>query len=262
VSAPTVPLGDLVAYLDSYLRIRDVPDDPNAVNGLQVENGGRVGRIIAAVDGSLQAIAGAAARPGPSLLLVHHGILWDGNRPVTDRRYRRLRAALDADLALYSAHIPLDLHPEVGNNVVLARQLGLTDLDWWGAHKGVMIGVAGAAPPDLTTRETVAMRLAAALGISREAIRLIPGGPERPRRIGIITGGAGSAIGQAVSAGCDTYITGEGAAHTYFDAIEGGINVLYAGHYATETVGVMALAEHLGRRFGIPWEFQDLPTGM
>ncbi len=262
MSGATVPLGEIVAYLDAYLRIAEVPDDANALNGLQIENSGRVARLVAAVDGSQQTLDGAGSLTGPTLLLVHHGIFWDGNRPVTDRRYRRLRAALRADLALYSAHIPLDLHPEVGNNIVLAGRLGLTDLRWWGNHKGVAIGVSGQVPPGTGTREQLAERLAGCLTIPASAVRLIPGGPAQPGRVGIITGGAGSAIHQAVAAGCDTFITGEGAAHTYFDAIEGGINVLYAGHYATETVGVIALAEHLGRRFGLPWEFQDHPTGL
>lgn len=262
MTAATVPLGDIVAYLDAYLRIAEVQDDANALNGLQLENGGRVARIVAAVDGSQQTIERAAGAAGPVLLLVHHGLFWDGNRPVTGRRYRRLRPALGADLAIYSAHIPLDLHPDVGNNSVLATRLGLTDRTWWGNYKGAAIGVSGNLPADVTSREALTRRLAACLRIPPTAVRVIPGGPERPRRVGIITGGAGSSIGQAIAAGCDTFITGEGAAHTYFDAIEGGINVLYAGHYATETVGVMALAEHLGARFGLPWEFQDHPTGL
>src|SRR5688572_8522015 len=120
------PLGDIAAYLDRYLRIREVPDEANAVNGLQVENAGEVGRIVAAVDASLETIIGsgqerAGERAGNSaLLIVHHGLLWDGNVPLTGRRLRRVRALLERDIALYAAHIPLDVHPEVGNNVVLA----------------------------------------------------------------------------------------------------------------------------------------------
>ena len=255
------PLRDLVQYLDEYLRVREVPDDPNAFNGLQVENSGTIRRVIAAVDASQQTIDGLPDAPG-SLLLVHHGMLWDGNRPISDRRYRKVRGLIDRDAALYSAHIPLDLHPIVGNNAVLAARLGLAATEPFGLHKGVTIGLAGTAPPDLGTREAVADAVARILGIAPTGIRIIPGGPARVRRIGLITGGAGSAIAQAAAAGCDTYITGEGAHHTFFDAMELGINVLYAGHYATETVGVQALAQHLQERFGLPWEFHLHPTGM
>lgn len=255
-------LAELVAYLDEYLRPREVPDDPNALNGLQVENSGTIHRIVAAVDASQETIDGLPTASPGTLLLVHHGLFWDGNRPVSQRRYRKLKALFDRDAALYSSHIPLDLHPVVGNNAVLAGRLGLTDTEWFGQYKGVNIGVAGTAPAQLSSREAVVAAVAGALGVAAEAIRLIPGGPAQVRKIGVITGGAGSAIGQAFAAGCDTYITGEGAHHTYFDATELGVNVLYAGHYATETVGVQALAKHLHEKFGLPWEFHHHPTGM
>ena len=253
-----VPLADLTSYLDGYLRIHEIPDEPNAVNGLQAENrSGGVARIVAAVDASLETITGAAGRE-PTLLLVHHGLFWDGNRPLTGRRYRRVRALLEQDIALYSAHIPLDLHAEVGNNHVLGRALGLTGLAPFDEYRGAAIGVQGALDPPVT-REAFAAAVGTLLGTS---VKLIPGGPELCRRAGIITGGAGGRIGAARDAGLDTYLTGEGAHHTYFDAMEFGVNVIYAGHYATETVGVKALAAHLSERFGLPWEFHDHPTGL
>ncbi len=271
MNAARVPLTELVGFLDAHLRIHDVPDDPKALNGLQVENSGLVTRIVAAVDASQATINGLRdSAPGPKgapeadapLLLVHHGLFWDGNQPVTGRRYRRIRALLHQDAALYSAHIPLDLHPEVGNNAVLATKLGLVGLIPFGVHKGVAIGVVGTLSRGAMHRDQLAETLATDLDIPRAAIRLIPGGTEIVHRIGIITGGAGSAIAQAHAAGCDAYISGEGAAHTYFDAMELGINVLYAGHYATETVGVRALARTLAERFDLPWAFHDHPTGM
>lgn len=260
-----VPLHELASYLDDYLRIREVPDEPNAVNGLQVEAPGGVGRIVAAVDASQAAIESAVGLrvSGPvgistetTLLLVHHGLFWDGNIPITGRRYRRVKTLLDAGVALYSAHIPLDLHPDVGNNVVLARQLGVRVEGAFGPYRGVAIGVHGAL--DMPRAELVT-RLNSLL---RSDAKLIPGGPERVARVGIITGGAGDQIAAARDAGLDTFVTGEGAHHTYFDAMEWGLNVIYAGHYATETMGVQALAAHLSERFGIPWEFHDHPTGM
>ena len=216
MSPRSVPLADLHAYLDSYLRIREVPDDSNALNGLQVENRGVVARVVGAVDASQATIDGitTARESGPALLLVHHGLFWDGSRPLTGRRYRRICGLLDRDAALYSAHIPLDAHPEVGNNAVLARRLGLIDTEPFGNHKGVLIGAVGRAPATSRTREALRSVIAATLSIDESDIRLIPGGPRQVTRVGVITGGAGSAIGQARDAGCDTFITGEGAAHT------------------------------------------------
>jgi len=245
-------------YLDTFLRIGEIPDEANAVNGLQVENGGTVDRIVAAVDASLEAIEQAAppGSVGGTLLLVHHGLFWDGNVPLTGRRYRRVRALMDRNIALYSAHIPLDLHPDVGNNIVLARRLDLELQGWFGEYRGQRLGVFGdlAVPRDELVRRTERQLTASA--------RLIPGGPETTGRVGIVTGSGGGFIAEAVAAGIDTLITGEGAHHTYFDAMELGVNVIYAGHYATEQVGVQALAQHLGLRFELPWEFHRHPTGM
>lgn len=254
-----VPLADVVAYADEFLRVREVADERNAVNGLQVENRGTISGIVAAVDASQATIDGAS--PG-SLLLVHHGLFWDGNVPVTGRRYRRLSSLIEHDIALYSAHIPLDLHPEVGNNVVLADRLGIEVEGWFGDYKGSPIGVWGFAPTGLHAREALVAEVNRALGTFAPGARLIPGGPERVARVGIITGGAGNMIGDARNAGLDTYITGEGPHHTFFDAVEWGLNVIYAGHYATETLGVQALASHLGDRFDLEWEFHDHPTGL
>lgn len=261
----SVPLSELVAYLDHYLRIAEVPDYPEALNGLQAESrSGTVTRIVAAVDATLATIQSTIDRRGTGaagdapLLLVHHGLFWDGNRPLTGRRYRRVRALLDGDVAVYSAHIPLDVHPEVGNNHVLARALGLSDLEPFDQYKGAPIGVQGSLPEPVL-REDFVRQVEEHLGASA---KLIPGGPERCTRVGIITGGGGGRIQAAQQAGLDTFITGEGAHHTYFDAMEFGVNAIYAGHYATETVGVKALAEHLAARFGIPWEFHDHPTGL
>jgi dinuclear metal center YbgI/SA1388 family protein len=268
-----VPLADLTQYLDEYLRIREVPDERNAVNGLQVENSGVIGSIVAAVDASLATIQGVVAgfagpavskprRSAAPLILAHHGLFWDGNVPITGRRYKRVATLLQHDVALYAAHIPLDLHPEVGNNVVLAERLGMEVEGWFGDYRGSPLGVWGQAHGSLLTRDGLVSEVNRALGTFAPGARLVAGGPERVSRIGIITGGAGNMIAEARSAGLDTYITGEGPHHTYFDAMEWGLNVVYAGHYATETLGVQALASHLGERFDLEWEFHDHPTGM
>lgn len=261
-----VPLSEVVAYLDQYLRIREIPDDPRALNGLQVENTGMIGSIVAAVDASQATIDGVIAGLEPSetapLLLVHHGLFWDGSVPVTGRRYRRLAGLLDHDIPLYSAHNPLDVHPEVGNNAVLAERLGMRVEGWFGEYRGVAIGVWGPSPPSLQSREALALELDRVLHTLKGSATLIAGGPERPGRIGIITGAAGSMIAKARDAGVDTFITGEGPHHSYFDAMELGLNLIYAGHYATETLGVQAMASHLAEQFDLDWDFHDHPTGL
>jgi dinuclear metal center YbgI/SA1388 family protein len=249
-------ISELCTYLAGYLRLDEVPDYPGALNGLQVDRSrDEVRRLAVAVDAS-QATIDAAARAGADLLLVHHGLFWDGSQPVTGRRYRRLRALFEADLALYSAHIPLDVHAEVGNNAVLARALGVEVQGTFGEYGGHPLGVWGRLE---LRREALAARLDELLGAR---VHLVPGGPERVGRVGVITGGAGSMLQAAIDAGLDAFVTGEGAHHHHFDAMEGGINLLLGGHYATETWGVRALAEHLEAEFGLEWSFIDQPTGL
>jgi dinuclear metal center YbgI/SA1388 family protein len=248
-------LAELVRYLDSYLRIVEITDAEGALNGLQVENSGRVTRVGAAVDASARTVR-EAIRRGCDLLLVHHGLYWDGNRPVTGRRYRKLKPLLEADVAVYSSHLPLDVHEEVGNNVQLLRALRIEPAGRFGWHRGLQLGWWGGVE---LKREVLAARLADVLGVR---VHIMPFGPEVVRRVGVVTGGAGNMIGEALAAGLDAYITGEGTHHHHFDAEEGRINVFLGGHYATETWGVRALAEHLESRFGLPWEFIDHPTGL
>lgn len=249
-------LRTLVAHLDAYLRIAEVPDYPAALNGLQVDAGrAEVRRVAVAVDAVGHTVE-AAVREGADLLLVHHGLFWDGNQPVTGRRYRRLRALLEADLPVYSAHLPLDVHPEVGNNAVLARELGIVLRGTFGEYRGWPLGVWGELE---LRREALCARLDALLG---GRVKLVPGGPEVVRRVGVITGGAGGEVRAAAAARLDAFVTGEGAHHNFFDAEEGGINLLLGGHYATETWGVRALGRHLEERFGIEWVFIDHPTGL
>ena len=248
-------LRDLVTYLDGYLSIASIQDYPNALNGLQVDGPEDVARIAVAVDATAASIE-AAIEAGAGLLIVHHGLFWDGNRPVTGRRYRRLKALMDARVALYAAHLPLDAHPEVGNNAVLARELGIDARGRFAPFQGAELGVWGELK---ITREALCARLDEVLG---GRVKLIPGGPERIERVGVVTGGGGGFVAEAAAAGLDALVTGEGSHHTYFDATEGGVNLYYGGHYATETWGVRALAGHLEERFGLPWTFIDQPTGL
>ena len=249
-------LRELTDYLDTYLRVREVPDYGGALNGVQVESGREeVRRIAVAVDAA-QAVIDRAVASGADLLIVHHGLFWEGNQAVTGRRYRRLKAIMDADLCVYSAHIPLDLHPDVGNNAVLARELGVQARGTFGDYKGWPLGVWGELD---IRREALCARLDETLGVR---VKLVPGGPERVRRVGVVTGAAASMMGEAVSMGLDAFVTGEANHHTFFDAEENGINLFLGGHYATETWGVRALAKHVQEKFGIAWEFIDYPTGL
>lgn len=248
---------ELAAYLDEVLHVHKVPDYPHALNGLQVENSGEVSRVAAAVDASEQSIR-AAIDGRCNLLIVHHGLFWDGLGSIRGRRYRRLKLLLDHDVAVYSCHLPLDIHPKMGNNAILAQQLGIAVEGNFANFQQTQtpLGIWGKLE---IRREALTARLDDLLGAR---VRLIAGGSEMVSRVGVVTGGAGSMIEAAVQAGLDAFITGEGAHHTYFDAMENGINVYYAGHYATETFGVRALATHLEEKFGLPWEFLDFPTGL
>ncbi|MFO7589017.1 MAG: Nif3-like dinuclear metal center hexameric protein [Gemmatimonadota bacterium] len=249
-------LREIVEFLDTYLDVASIPDAPGARNGLQVDSRSPVERICAAVDASQETID-SASREAAQLLLVHHGLFWGDPLPVVGRTYRRLKALFDADLAVYAAHLPLDVHPEVGNNVQLARALGLEVEGRFGEWSGLE-GVGVWCSADLSL-EGLAGRVRDACG---SAPRVIPGGPAHVRRVGIVTGGAGSLIAAAHAAGLDTFLTGEGTHHTYHEAVELGVNVLYAGHYATETLGVKELAARLADRFDLGWSFVDRPTGL
>jgi len=250
-------LESLIQYLDGYLDVAAHPDYPTALNGLQVAGPSEVSAIATAVDAS-QASIEEAARLGADLLMVHHGLFWDGLQPVTGRMHRRLRALFDAEMGLYACHLPLDAHAELGNCALLARAIGIDPAARFGEYKGVPLGWQGDLDVALSPEELTA-RVAAAVG---GPVRHLGGGPEEVRRVGVLTGAGGSMIREAADAGLDAFVTGEGAHHSYFDADEYEIHVLFAGHYATETFGVRALGEHLRDRFGIRATFIDQPTGL
>jgi dinuclear metal center YbgI/SA1388 family protein len=248
-------LATIVSYCDRLLRTRDIGDYDGAVNGLQVENRGAVRRLAAAVDASLATVQLAVAAKA-DLLIVHHGLFWSATHPWTEKRYALLRRLLENDLAVYSSHLPLDAHPKLGNNARLCAALGLRRLRPFFLSHGQPIGFQCLAK---IPRGELARRLQRATGAKA---LLIPGGPAMCRRIGVVTGGAGAEMKQAADEGVDTFVTGEGPHWTYALAEELGINVLYGGHYATETFGVKALAAHLSAKFNLPWRFLDYPTGL
>ena len=249
-------LTTLVTTLDQLLNITEINDYPGAVNGLQIENRGKITRLVAAVDACEEVIREAARVKG-TLLLVHHGIFWNGVTPVVGSAYRKLKAAFEGDLALYSSHLPLDFHLELGNNVLLAKSIGLTDVKPALTVKGQLVGVRGKIKT--TTRDELAERISAAVG---GPVHYSPGGSEKIRTVLVVTGGAGSEVASAAKLGVDAFITGEGPHWSYTSAEEEGINLFYCGHYATETFGVKALATYLSQKTGLPWSFLDHPTGL
>ena len=248
-------VSQIVSYTDEHLRIREIDDWPNALNGLQVENSGMVAKIGAAVDASTRTIDLAIDR-GVNLLLVHHGLFWPGLQPIVGGRRRMLEQTLHHDLALYSAHLPLDVHSVLGNNAQLAAALGFENIEPYFEAKGQPIGLKMSAQ---ISRDELASRLEQSLG---GPVKVFATGPAETKSIGLITGGAGSEIYPVAREGIDTFITGEAPHWAAVAAEELGINLLLGGHYATETFGVKALAAHLADRFNLPWEFIDSPTGL
>jgi dinuclear metal center YbgI/SA1388 family protein len=258
--AAEVALEEVVRALDAELRSADVPDYPGAVNGLQVANSGRVTRVAVAVDASRAAIT-AAAEAGANLLVVHHGIFWSGVQPLVGVAYERLRTLVANDIAVYASHLPLDLHPTLGNNACLARQLSLEPSEPFARFKTIDVGVAGVADePTAAVLDRVSAFAARHGGTVRTSI---PVAGRRTRRWALCTGGGASSdtLRAARERGIDTLIVGEGPHHTTVEAIEHDLCVLYAGHYATETLGVQAVGGWLEARFRLPWTFLHLPTG-
>lgn len=248
-------LRELTAFLDKYLRAGEIRDFPPAFNGLHLENHGKVTRIAAAVDAA-EAVIVKAINAGADFLLVHHGLFWKPLAPIGGPSYRKLKQAMDAGLAIYSSHLPLDAHPEVGNNIEICRALALAETEPFFEEFGTLLGQR--ARVEIPRAELVE-RLSLVVG---GPVHCCPGGPEVVRELGIVSGGCGSEIARIADLGIDTFITGEGPHWSYTLAEELGLNVLYAGHYATETFGVKALASLIESRFGIPWIFVDHPTGL
>jgi dinuclear metal center YbgI/SA1388 family protein len=255
-----VPLRELVAALDTELQTATVPDYPGAVNGLQFANAGRVHRVAVAVDASRQAVAEAEAC-GADLLIVHHGLFWGGVTPIRGVTYDKYRALMRSDIAVYASHLPLDLHPSLGNNARLANALGLAPTAGFARFKTIDIGVRGEAEePTVDIVDRVIVFAEQYGGTVRTSV---PVNGRHTNRWAICTGGGASSetLQEALDLGVDTLIVGEGPHHTTVGAIEHDLCIVYAGHYATETLGVQALGAWVESRFGLPWTFLHLPTG-
>lgn len=246
---------ELVAYLDSYLRISEIKD--YGPQGLQIEGRADVSKIVGMVDAQ-QPCLEAALGHGADMLLVHHGIFWGGQRLLSGSYGRLVRMYMMAEVNLYAAHLALDAHPEVGNNAELARRLGLEVQDWFAPVNGVKLGVIGAAHHGIKL-DYLVDRFEQTVG----PVKLVQAhGPRLVHKVGILSGFGVRELGEAAALGCDTYLTGETSHAEFYAAQSAGVNVIYGGHYTTETVGVQALGEHLRDRFGIDFEFVDMPTGL
>jgi dinuclear metal center YbgI/SA1388 family protein len=257
----TISLGDLAHYADELLGTETSPDYPNAVNGVQLCNQAPIRKIAAAVDLSTRAVQGAITS-GSNLLIVHHGMFWSGLEPIIGSHYNRIRMLIDADIAVYASHLPLDRHPTLGNNVLLAKELGLEPSGPFARFEDTFIGLWGE-----TDVETATL-IASARGFARihegdlRISALKPG--RRTRKWAVCTGAGASAdtLREASILGVDTLIVGEGPHWTAIYAEENDLVIIYAGHYATEVLGVCALAQHLGDKYDLPWNFVSAPTGL
>jgi len=241
-------------YLDNLLDIKEIKDSSNAMNGLQVQNTGDIKKVGLAVDLCMTTIEKAVVAEC-NMMFVHHGMLWGGVKPIRGNFYGKISTMIRENLGLYSAHLPLDMHPVLGNNKVLADQLELNELEPFGEYEGQKIGFKGRLKS--LSAEELGAKLEGKLGSPVKVI-----GSGEVQTLGIVSGGAADILSQAAVAGLDAYLTGEGSNHHYHEAIENECVLILGGHYATETGGVKAVGKHLEEQFGIKTEFIDYPTGI
>jgi len=253
-----VTLSDLDRWLSAFLDISALAGIDASQNGLQVARRSQdVRRVAFAVDASLESFR-RAVESGADVLVVHHGILWAAPLTLTGSHFERVRFLVERDLALWAAHLPLDRHPEVGNNACIARALGLEDLQPFGAHRGVKIGYKGRLPVPLPLEEVVGM-LRARQG---EPVRTLPFGPPSVSTVGIVSGAAARDAAQAAAESLDLFVTGEPSHDVYHHCLEARIHAIFAGHYHSESYGVQALAERLAKETGLETTYLDVPTGL
>lgn len=248
-------IGTLVDYCDQLLGAREQKD--YGPNGLQVEGRREVRRIVSGVSACVE-LFGRARDAGADVVLVHHGVLWEflGTKPIVGFQYRRLATLIDAGMHLLAYHLPLDRHPELGNNALAAKRLGLFALEPFAVYHGSPVGFRGRYPEPIPAAELVA-RCRELFG--QEPLAFLHG-PDPVATVGIVSGGAQGELYAAIAARLDAYLTGECSEWVMNVAREAGVHFLACGHYATERLGVRALGEHLAARFGLEHEFVDVPN--
>ncbi len=244
---------ELVVYLDDLLNIETIADF--GPQGLQIEGREDVNRIAVGVDAAHATISGALAADA-DMLIVHHGIFWGPQKRIIGAFGFKIRRFMESNLNLYAAHLALDAHPTLGNNAELCRLLGLTPVDSYFNYKGLDVGII-AEPDGAVSFDALTARFAK---VVQTPLRVNASGPEEVRRVAVCSGDAARSLEEAHERGCDTLVTGELDYTVAHAPEELGMNVIYGGHYATETLGVQALARHLEDVFGLPWEFIDVPV--
>lgn len=244
---------ELVLFMDTLLKTNSYKD--YSCNGLQVQGEEMVQKVALLVDASLQGYQ-LALENKCQLIAVHHGIIWDGIRTVSGSSYNHLKFLIENNLNLYASHLPLDLHPEIGNNAQLAEMLKMRDLKPFGYYKGIDIGFEGFLNKK-TDLDSIVRILCEKLDTQ---CTVLPFGKKPISRVAIVSGGAADLLSEAIKKEIDCYITGEPVHYNYIEAMENKINVIYAGHYHTEKVGIQALGRKLQENFGVETEFIDIPT--
>lgn len=249
---------ELDTWFSHLLKPEDFETHDPSQNGLQVDNdGSNISRIAYAVDACVATIE-RAAQAGAGMLFVHHGLFWRDPLRLVGSHYRRIKLLLDANIALYASHLPLDAHPEAGNNSGLASRIGLKNLQHFGEWNGCFIGYKGEFPEAKSLDEI----LLALFPDGKKPLHVLPFGPKEIRTAGIISGGASDEVYQAIEQKLDIYITGEISHEIYHAAQENNIHVIAGGHYQTETVGIRLVSEQLSRETGMETVFIDVPTGL
>ncbi len=242
----------IVEYLDERLRTADFADA--SMNGLQVQGTGDVKRIAVVTDAAMVTYE-AAAKAGCQMIVAHHGLIWGGIKFVTGRNYEHLKFLLQHDINLYASHLPLDVHPELGNNAQLVALIDLKNQRPFGEYHGTMLGFMGDLPAPTPVSELAGV-MASGLGCDPKILEF---GPPVIKTVGVVSG-RGGVLQEAVDRGLDCLITGEGTHENHHLALEAGIHVIYLGHYASETLGVKAVGKELADKFGVEWVFIDEPT--
>ncbi|MDR3012725.1 MAG: Nif3-like dinuclear metal center hexameric protein [Chitinispirillales bacterium] len=252
---PKVSREALVSLLDKTLRTSEIAD--SSANGLQVEGAAEITKVGLAVDACLEAYK-LAHEKGCQMIIVHHGIIWDGGlKSLTGPLYRQIEFLVKNGISLYASHLPLDLHPALGNNIMIAKALGLKNLQPFGMYKnGFYLGFEGYLPR-AGTLKSISEIVRKKFGGPVSSLSF---GPQKIWRVAAIAGGGTAALPEAIEKKIDLFVTGEPAHWNHHAALEGKINVIYGGHYHTEKPGVQALGDFIGKRFGIKTEFLDVPT--
>ena len=244
---------ELVSYLDTRLEIERIDDASR--NGLQVQGKKEVHRVAVATDAAMT-VYQKAAQAACDILIVHHGLIWGDLRSVTGRNYDHLKFLIEHGINLYAAHLPLDIHDDIGNNALLAKMVGLNHLQPFGTYHGLTIGFSGQLSEPVE-REALASMWQEKIGGTP---LILPFGKTRIETVAIISGGGSCTLPEAIDKGFDCFVTGEGTHPDHHLAQETGINVIYLGHYHSETPGVKALAAELEARFALETQFIDEPT--